>query len=163
MRLDGTIRYRGFEGAITGKLFLTFFKQTLFPVLPKERNLFYRQILWSIMKIFLRNWKIRVVKLLRNSVKVAIFRIVISVCQGWFFLRVTDFFFESRYRSGKRGEGESSMIFENKIAELLTSNGLKQAALCRLTGIPTFLMSNYVKWKVSPTLNNAIKIADALA
>ena len=54
------------------------------------------------------------------------------------------------------------MIFENKIAELLTSNGLKQAALCRLTGIPTFLMSNYVKWKVSPTLNNAIKIADAL-
>ena len=71
---------------ITGKRFLTFLKQTLFPVLPKERNLFYRQILWSIMKTFLRNWKIRVVKLLRNSVKAAIFRIVISVCQGWFFL-----------------------------------------------------------------------------
>ena len=35
MRLDGTIRYRSFEGSITGKRFLIFLKQTLLPVLRK--------------------------------------------------------------------------------------------------------------------------------
>ena len=33
MRFDGTIRYRSFEGSITGKRFLTFLKQTLLPSL----------------------------------------------------------------------------------------------------------------------------------
>ena len=35
MRLDGTIRYRSFEGAINGKRFLIFLKQTLLSVLRK--------------------------------------------------------------------------------------------------------------------------------
>ena len=35
MRFDGTIRYRSFEGAITGKRFLTFLQQTLLPSLRK--------------------------------------------------------------------------------------------------------------------------------
>ena len=42
------------------------------------------EMLWSKMKTFLRKWKIRDVKLLRNAVKAAIFRIVNSDCQGWF-------------------------------------------------------------------------------
>ena len=118
MRLDGTIRYRSFEGAITGKRFLTFLKQTLLPVLrkgdivildnlsvhkikgvkeiilsanalplylpPYSPDLNPIEMLWSKMKTFLRKWKIRDVKLLRNAVKAAIFRIVNSDCQGWF-------------------------------------------------------------------------------
>ena len=40
--------------------------------------------LWSKLKTFLRKWKIRDVKLLRNAVKSAIFKIVTSDCQGWF-------------------------------------------------------------------------------
>ena len=35
MRFDGTIRYRSFEGSITGKRFLNFLKQTLLPILRK--------------------------------------------------------------------------------------------------------------------------------
>ena len=50
-------------------------------------------MLWSIMKTFLRKWKIRDVKLLRNAVKAAIFRIVISVRQGWFYLSGYCFYF----------------------------------------------------------------------
>ena len=42
------------------------------------------EMLWSKLKTFLRAWKIRDVKLLRNAVKAAIFKIVISDCQGWF-------------------------------------------------------------------------------
>ena len=54
------------------------------------------------------------------------------------------------------------MIFKNKIAELLVARNLKQADLCRLTGISTPLMSNYLTGKVSPSLSTAIQIADAL-
>ena len=54
------------------------------------------------------------------------------------------------------------MLFQTRIADLLREHGLKQADLCRKTKIPTSLMSNYVRGKVSPTLDNAIAIADAL-
>ena len=53
------------------------------------------------------------------------------------------------------------MIFKNKIAQLLAERNLKPADLCRITSIPTSLMSNYLTGKVSPKLDNAIKIADA--
>lgn len=118
MRFDGTIRYRSFEGAITGKRFLTFLKQTLLPSLrkgdivimdnlsvhkvkgvrelilsanalplylpPYSPDLNPIEMLWSKLKNFLRKWKIRDVKLLRNAIKVAIVRILASDCQGWF-------------------------------------------------------------------------------
>lgn len=54
------------------------------------------------------------------------------------------------------------MMFKTRIAELLAERQLKQADLCRKTGIPTSLMSNYVKGKASPSLDNAIKIANSL-
>ena len=54
------------------------------------------------------------------------------------------------------------MLFKIRIADLLQEHGLKQADLCRRTGIPTSLMSNYVSGKTSPALDNAIAIADAL-
>lgn len=53
------------------------------------------------------------------------------------------------------------MLFKTRISELLQEHGLRQAELCRMTGIPTSLMSNYVKGKASPTLPNAQAIADA--
>ena len=39
---------------------------------------------------------------------------------------------------------------------------MKQADLCRMTGIQTSLMSDYLGGKKSPTIGNAILIADAL-
>lgn len=118
MRFDGTIRYRSFEGSITGKRFLLFLKQTLLSVLREGDivimdNLSIHKVkgvqelilsanalplylppyspdfnpiekLWSKLKAFLRKWKIRDVKLLRNAVKAAIFRIVTSDCRSWF-------------------------------------------------------------------------------
>ena len=54
------------------------------------------------------------------------------------------------------------MKFQTRLKEILAERELKQADLCRATGIPTSLMSNYVKGKASPTLDNAIKIAEKL-
>ena len=118
MRFDGTIRYRSFEGSITGKRFLTFLKQTLLPVLRKgdivvmdnlsihkvkgvqelilsadalplylpqySPDLNPIEMLWSKLKSFLRKWKVRDVKLLRNAVKAAVVRTETSDCHGWF-------------------------------------------------------------------------------
>lgn len=118
MRFDRTIRYRSFEGSITGKRFLIFLKQTLLPVLrkgdivvmdnlsihkvkgvqelilsagalplylpPYSPDLNPIEMLWSKLKSFLRKWKVRDVKLLRNAVKAAVVRTVTSDCHGWF-------------------------------------------------------------------------------
>lgn len=54
------------------------------------------------------------------------------------------------------------MGFRENIKLLLESNGLKQADLCRITGIQTSLMSEYLAGKKSPTIRNAILISDAL-
>ena len=54
------------------------------------------------------------------------------------------------------------MDFKNRISELMAEKGVRQADLCRKTNISTALMSNYVKGKASPSLSNAIAIADAL-
>ena len=51
--------------------------------------------------------------------------------------------------------------FSENLKILLDKQNLKQADLCRLTGIQTSLMSEYVKGKKSPTIKNAIAIADA--
>ena len=51
--------------------------------------------------------------------------------------------------------------FSENLKMLLDKQNLKQADLCRLTGIQTSLMSEYVKGKKSPTIKNAIAIADA--
>lgn len=48
------------------------------------------------------------------------------------------------------------------LANLLREKNLKQADLSRLTGIPTSLISNYIKGIKSPTLTNSIKLAEAL-
>ncbi|MBR6012661.1 MAG: hypothetical protein IK062_02630 [Selenomonadaceae bacterium] len=42
------------------------------------------EMLWAKLKTFLHKWKIRDVKLLRNVIKAAVFRILLSDCQGWF-------------------------------------------------------------------------------
>ena len=118
MRFDRKIRYRSFEGSITGKRFLIFLKQTLLPVLrkgdivvmdnlsihkvkgvqelilsagalplylpPYSPDLNPIEMLWSKLKSFLRKWKVRDVKLLRNAVKAAVVRTVTSDCHGWF-------------------------------------------------------------------------------
>lgn len=52
--------------------------------------------------------------------------------------------------------------FPNQIQMLMDRRGLKQADLCRKTGISSPLISNYVTGKVSPTIDKAIAIADAL-
>lgn len=54
------------------------------------------------------------------------------------------------------------MEFNEILKQLLEDKGLKQADLCRLAQIQTSLMSEYVSGKKSPTLKNAIQIADAL-
>lgn len=53
------------------------------------------------------------------------------------------------------------LSFSENLKMLLDKQNLKQADLCRLTGIQTSLMSEYVKGKKSPTIKNAIAIADA--
>ncbi len=53
------------------------------------------------------------------------------------------------------------MSFSENLKILLDKQNLKQADLCRLTGIQTSLMSEYVKGKKSPTIKNAIAIANA--
>lgn len=52
--------------------------------------------------------------------------------------------------------------FKTILARLLEEKDLTQADLCRKTGIPTSLMSNYIKGSKSPALSNAILIAEAL-
>lgn len=54
------------------------------------------------------------------------------------------------------------MVFNNTLKLLLEKRNLKQAELCRMTGIQTSLMSDYLGGKKSPTIGNAILIADAL-
>ena len=54
------------------------------------------------------------------------------------------------------------MGFHENLKLLLNGLNLKQADLCRMTGIQTSLMSDYLGGKKSPTIGNAILIADAL-
>ena len=54
------------------------------------------------------------------------------------------------------------MSFGKNLRKLLADRNLKQADLCRLTGIQTSLVSDYLGEKKSPTIGNAILIADAL-
>lgn len=54
------------------------------------------------------------------------------------------------------------MNFKNRISELMAEKGVKQADLCKKANISSALMSNYVNGKASPSLSNAIAIADAL-
>lgn len=55
------------------------------------------------------------------------------------------------------------MNFNSVIQMLMKERGLRQADLCRMTQIPSSLMSDYVSGKKSPALNNAMAIADALS
>lgn len=54
------------------------------------------------------------------------------------------------------------MKFKDTLKQILNSRKLKQAELCRMTGIQTSLMSEYLSGKKSPTIGNALLIADAL-
>lgn len=54
------------------------------------------------------------------------------------------------------------MKFQEILKKLLKDKNLRQADLCRMTGIQTSLMSDYINGKKSPTIGNAILIADAL-
>ena len=56
------------------------------------------EMLWSKLKSFLRKWKVREVKPLRNAIKAAIFRIVTSDCHGWFKKSGIVRIFANRYR-----------------------------------------------------------------
>lgn len=54
------------------------------------------------------------------------------------------------------------MEFHDSLRQIMKQRDLKQADLCRMSGIDTGLMSLYVNGKRSPTLTNAIAMADAL-
>lgn len=54
------------------------------------------------------------------------------------------------------------MKFSHTLQNILNERQLKQADLCRMTGIQTSLMSDYLNDKKSPAITNAILIADAL-
>lgn len=54
------------------------------------------------------------------------------------------------------------MNFKESIIKLLGERQMKQSDLCKMTGIPSSLMSNYTTGKKTPTLNNAIIMANAL-
>lgn len=54
------------------------------------------------------------------------------------------------------------MCFKNVLSKLLKERGLKQTDLVNLTGIPSSLISNYIKGVKIPRLKNALKIANAL-
>lgn len=54
------------------------------------------------------------------------------------------------------------MRFKDNLNCLLKEKSLKQVDLCRLTGIQTSLMSKYISGKKSPTIKNAVLIADSL-
>ena len=53
------------------------------------------------------------------------------------------------------------MEFSENLKQLLNDRNMKQADLCRLTKIRSSLMSNYATGKKSPTIFNAVLIADA--
>lgn len=55
------------------------------------------------------------------------------------------------------------MEFCDSLKRILREQGLKQADLCRMSGVPTSAMSNYVSGNKVPNLTTAILIADALA
>ena len=54
------------------------------------------------------------------------------------------------------------MGFNENLKLLLLEKSMKQADLCRMTGIQTSLMYEYINGRKSPTIGNAILIADAL-
>ena len=54
------------------------------------------------------------------------------------------------------------MNFSESLQALLKNRNMRQADLCRLTGIRSSLMSDYISGKKSPTIRNAVLIADAL-
>lgn len=54
------------------------------------------------------------------------------------------------------------MKFNDSLARILAEQNLRQADLCRMTGISTALMSKYMTDKASPSLDNALTIAKAL-
>ena len=54
------------------------------------------------------------------------------------------------------------MEFNEALKRILRDRDLKQADLCRMSGIDTGLMSLYLRGKRTPTLTNAIAMADAL-
>lgn len=54
------------------------------------------------------------------------------------------------------------MEFKDALQQILSTRGMKQADLCRTSGIDSSLMSNYLSGKRQPTLTNAIAMADAL-
>ena len=54
------------------------------------------------------------------------------------------------------------MEFNESLKRLLIVKNMKPADLCRLAHIQTSLMSEYINGKKSPTIGNAIPIADAL-
>ena len=55
------------------------------------------------------------------------------------------------------------MSFSDSLEAIMFERGLKQADICRMTGIDSGLMSNYMNKKKAPSLSNAVLIADALA
>jgi transcriptional regulator with XRE-family HTH domain len=54
------------------------------------------------------------------------------------------------------------MNFADNLDELLKTRGMTQAALDEASGVSTGRTSQYIKQGESPTLANAVKIADAL-
>ena len=52
--------------------------------------------------------------------------------------------------------------YPNRLRQILEERGMNQADLCRATGLNPSLVSNYVTEQVSPTLEHAVIIADAL-
>lgn len=54
------------------------------------------------------------------------------------------------------------MDVKTRLSKLLEEKGMKQAELSRITGIPTSLISNYMKGIKSPSLSNAVALASAL-
>ena len=54
------------------------------------------------------------------------------------------------------------MEFNTRLAEILEEKGIRQAELSRKTGLATSLISNYITGKTSPSLDYALKIANAL-
>ena len=53
-------------------------------------------------------------------------------------------------------------MFPDALLQIMNARGISQADLCRMSGVDTGSMSNYLNGKRSPTLSKAIKIADAL-
>lgn len=53
------------------------------------------------------------------------------------------------------------MTISETLSKLLDERDLKQADLSRMTGIPTSLISNYIKGTKSPSLSNAVALSKA--